>query len=180
MQPQTIAIGVARASQTGAMATKSLEESQNDAVRAVTRAIMDRDFEGKQLRAAPVFGVSQGYLGEFLSGRRGAGMKLLRGVANYAGVSIDQLMGNTGTVEGTVEVVRAFANERYPARAQAIALLVESGWSQEEADAAADSAHLAGHQAEGEPVLVWVDRLRAARMLMLAGDTGRAVVPDEV
>lgn len=159
------------------MAGKALKGDQNDAARRYIRALMDRDFEGKQLRAAPHFGVTQGYLGEFINGRRGAGMKLLRGVAKYAGVPIEAILGDQPE---TPDPVRTFANERYPARAQAIALLVEHGWTQAEADAAADYAHLAGHRAEGESVIVWVDRLRAAREFMAGGDTGRAIKPREM
>lgn len=80
------------------MATsKSLTTAQNEHLRGVVRGLVAADFGGNASRAARAFGVTQSLVSEFLSGARGAGPKLVQGVADYTGSSIDQLYGRTGT-----------------------------------------------------------------------------------
>jgi len=80
---------------------KKLGPERQDAARAFVRAILDRDFHGNISHAAKKFGVSQSLLSEFLSGGRGAGTKLLGGVADYAGVTWDEIVGRSSTAEST-------------------------------------------------------------------------------
>lgn len=81
-----------------ARATKSIEPDQNAAMRVMVRRLVDVRFEGNRTKAAAAFGVSQPYLYEFLeTENRGAGMKLLRGVAAYLHVGIDDVAAGRET-----------------------------------------------------------------------------------
>lgn len=77
----------------GGMQNKSLEVKANEAARAFVRAIVDGDFRGNIKSAAKAFSISYTMLYEFLHETRGAGMKLLNGVAKYRRVSIDTIVG---------------------------------------------------------------------------------------
>lgn len=82
----------------GAMASsKSLTGAQNEHLRGVVRALVAGDFDGNASKAARAFGVTQSLVSEFLSGARGAGPKLVQGVADYTGSTIDALYGRSGT-----------------------------------------------------------------------------------
>jgi transcriptional regulator with XRE-family HTH domain len=72
---------------------KALEGPANERLREVVRALVEQDFDGNRAGAARRLGVSQSYVQEFLAGTRGAGRKLLEGLADYTGRSIDDLMG---------------------------------------------------------------------------------------
>lgn len=75
------------------MTSKSLRPEQNERLRGIVRELIDRDFDGNGTAAAKAFGVAQGMISEFLSGGRGAGPKLIQGIADYTGRSIDDLYG---------------------------------------------------------------------------------------
>jgi hypothetical protein len=75
---------------------KSLEPDQNDALRALVRELIDRDFDGKVSVAAKAEPpISHSLLFEFLDGRRGAGVKLLNWISARTGRGIDELLGRT-------------------------------------------------------------------------------------
>ena len=67
--------------------SKALSDPRNDALREAVRRVIEQHFgkppRGAQGRAAKAFGVSGGYLSDFLSSNRGAGPELLHGVARY-------------------------------------------------------------------------------------------------
>lgn len=77
--------------------SKSLTTAQNEHLRGVVRRLVAEDFEGNASRAARSFGITQSLVSEFLSGARGAGPKLVQGVADYTGLTIDALYGRSGT-----------------------------------------------------------------------------------
>lgn len=80
------------------MRSKSLDPELNEAARAYVRRVVAEKFAGNKRNAAAAFGISGSILGEFLSGTRGAGMKLLGGVAAYTGHSLDRIVGRTLTL----------------------------------------------------------------------------------
>jgi hypothetical protein len=72
---------------------KSLPEEQRAAARDFIQHVVDSHFNGVATKAAAKFGISQGYLSEFLGGGRGPGNKLLDGVARHLGISQDLVTG---------------------------------------------------------------------------------------
>lgn len=72
---------------------KSLSREQNEHLRAVVRELIDKDFGGVVTRAAVALGVTQPTLTNFLNNALGAGPKLIQGIADYTGRSIDSLYG---------------------------------------------------------------------------------------
>lgn len=86
--------------------TKALPPDQNEAVRAYLRKAIETEFGGNARDAAAAYGVTGGLISEVLSGKRGAGMKLLRGIAAHTGQPVDGVLGGV-----PVRVVYA---ERYP------------------------------------------------------------------
>lgn len=77
--------------------SKSLTAAQNEYLRGVVRRLVAGDFDGNASKAARAFGVTQSLVSEFLGGGRGAGPKLVQGVADYTGQTIDALYGRAGT-----------------------------------------------------------------------------------
>lgn len=72
---------------------KSLRDDQNERVRAIVRELVAKEFAGNATAAARALGVRQSLVSEFLSGARGAGPKLINGIAEHTGRSIDDLYG---------------------------------------------------------------------------------------
>ena len=60
---------------------KSLTQQQNKRARAMLTELIQSRFSGHKTKAARAFGVSQACVSDFLNGRRGAGNKLVGGVA---------------------------------------------------------------------------------------------------
>lgn len=88
-----IAIAIGALATLDGMATKSLRPEQNERLREIVRDLIARNFAGNGTAAAKALGVTQGLVSEFLSGGRGAGPKLIQGLADYTGRSIDDLYG---------------------------------------------------------------------------------------
>lgn len=109
---------------------------------------------GGQSAAAKALGISQGYLSEILSGNRGGGQKLLRGLARHR-PDILELFVVGGRSRST------HLDPRYPNREQAIAQMVDyKEGTPEEIRQAADAFAVA-LKSEGDlPVLEWVDQIR--------------------
>jgi hypothetical protein len=73
--------------------TKALLAGENEHARAFLRQIVRDEFKDVESRAAKAIGISQSMLHEFLSGTRGAGNVVLTAIANYAGVTVDAVLG---------------------------------------------------------------------------------------
>lgn len=93
MSRDCIAIEMGHVATLRGMSTKSLRPEQNERLREIVRDVIAKDFSGNATAAARAFGVAQGLVSEFLSGGRGAGPKLIQGLADYTGRSIDDLYG---------------------------------------------------------------------------------------
>lgn len=74
---------------------KSLEPERNERLRAIVSEIVRKDFGDNKTVAAAKFGISQLLLSEFIAGGRGVGPKLLEGIADHTGYSLDYLYGRT-------------------------------------------------------------------------------------
>lgn len=98
--------------------TKSFGAKKNEAVRSYIRKLINTKFGGVQSDCAEAMGVQQGYLSEFMSGKRGAGMKLVMGAAAAAETSVAEVMGDSAVV--SVERFQV-DDDPYPTRAAAIA-----------------------------------------------------------
>lgn len=76
--------------------TKALEDKNNEVLRRALRDIITHHFskppKGAQGRAAVALGVSGSFLSEVLSGSRGAGPELLRGIARYRPLEVLQAL----------------------------------------------------------------------------------------
>lgn len=73
--------------------TNSLSDDANERIRKILRALIDRDTSGNITHFAKRLDVTGPGLNEFLSGKRGAGGKLLTAIADYTGRTMDDLMG---------------------------------------------------------------------------------------
>lgn len=72
---------------------KALKHEQNERLRQIVRDLVDKDFAGNTTAASRALGVTQPLLSELLAGGRGAGPKLIQGLADYTGRSTDDLYG---------------------------------------------------------------------------------------
>lgn len=93
MSSPCIAIEMRAPGSVATMSSKSLRPEQNERLRGIVRDLITKDFAGSATAAAKAMGVTQGLVSEFLSGGRGAGPKLIQGLADYTGRSIDDLYG---------------------------------------------------------------------------------------
>jgi len=80
--------------------TKALEKAQNETVRAIARRIVKEQFDDNQSAAARALGISQSMLHEFIADppKRGAGVRMLNGVASYLGWTIDEVVRGERTL----------------------------------------------------------------------------------
>src|SRR5690606_34301451 len=101
------------------MASKALGVVESESVRAHLKRVLEKDFGKNQSLAAEKLGVSQGFISEVLSGKRGAGRKLIDSLCLYAGLSYEQAIGRA-PVERVVEL-----DARYPNRARGIRAALE-------------------------------------------------------
>lgn len=111
-----------------AKSSKSLEDEQNERVRGFVQKLVDDRFEGNVSAAADKLGVSQSLVYEFLKGTRGAGIKLLRQLAAFTEVSIDDIVNgvpSSGERATSVEL-----DPRYPNGAEAAAMARKLGVSE--------------------------------------------------
>jgi hypothetical protein len=76
--------------------TKALEDEIQTSVRERVERIIARDFDGVASQAAKALSVSQSQMVEFRKGTRGLGLNNLVRVAEYEGISLDELVGRTG------------------------------------------------------------------------------------
>jgi hypothetical protein len=132
--------------------SKGLDQEANRRLRAITRRVMAERFGGSQSKAAQAFNVEQGFLSDFLNEKRGAGAKLLRGLAKFD-PSVGDIIGlPTRVVE---------QQERYTNREHAIRLIVQdSGALESDVRAAADAAGTDLKSEDDLSVVAWVDAIR--------------------
>lgn len=71
---------------------RALRPQDNEHVRELLRATINRDFEGVASRCATKFGVSHTIISEILSGNRGAGWKVLQALSQHTGITIDDIL----------------------------------------------------------------------------------------
>lgn len=160
--------------------TKSMEPDQNAAMRALVRRLVEERFEGNRTKAAMAFGVSQPYLYEFLeTENRGAGMKLLRGVAAYLHVGIDDVVA--GREKPVAPEPRAVVyDDQYPARADAVVAARALKTISEEAITQVQSIC---YKHEGASLITaeeWLDKMRAAQRDLDRGLVAPRMAPGEV
>jgi transcriptional regulator with XRE-family HTH domain len=74
---------------------RALPPKQNDELRRRLRALILSKYDGTLTHAAKALGVSHATLSDVLSGKRGVGQKLLNGMANATGQSLDVLLGRS-------------------------------------------------------------------------------------
>jgi transcriptional regulator with XRE-family HTH domain len=143
---------------------KALDPEQNEGVRRFTQRLVDLGYDGNVSAAAEALGVSQSLLYEFLKGTRGAGMKLLEGLADVTGASLDEVMGRPPPrPKPILRLIRGeLANDngdRYANRAKAAEAAQLIGLSgQAIAEVCADVLQ----SDEDPPVEWWLDQMRAA------------------
>lgn len=82
------------------MSNKTLEEKANELARRRVKKLIDELFQGNQGRAARAFRIQQGSLSDFLAGKRGAGSRLIKGIAS---VSPEDALAILGLGAGTEE-----------------------------------------------------------------------------
>lgn len=72
---------------------RALPPKQNEELRRRLRYLIATKYDGTLTHAAKALGVSHATLSDVLSGKRGVGQKLLDGMANVTGQSLDVLLG---------------------------------------------------------------------------------------
>lgn len=72
---------------------RALPPAQNDELRRRLRELVTAKYEGAIGQAAKALGVSHATISDVLAGKRGVGQKLLDGMANVTGQSLDVLLG---------------------------------------------------------------------------------------
>jgi transcriptional regulator with XRE-family HTH domain len=78
---------------------RALPPAQNDALRRRLRDLVATKYGGTITHAARALGVSHATLSDVLSGNRGVGQKLLNGMADVTGSTIDALLGRSVELE---------------------------------------------------------------------------------
>ncbi len=63
---------------------KAFDQQSNETLRALARDVLNKKLDGNQARLADGLKVSAGFLSEFLSGKRGAGLGTLIGLGQFA------------------------------------------------------------------------------------------------
>lgn len=99
-------------------ANKSLPADRNEALRAEVAALIRQDFGGVMSAAARAFSVTPAALSEFLKGSRGAGPKLLNGIADYTGRSTDDLYGRPPLVREVLGYLKVRAHTQWKERSE--------------------------------------------------------------
>jgi hypothetical protein len=126
---------------------------------------------GGQAAAAKALGISQGYLSEFLSGGRGGGGKLLRGLAKHRPEVVELMMTGVSRTTTTLD-------PRYPNRAQAIKHLVDDGaGTLAEVETAADAYAVALKSDSDPTVLEWVRNIEGKLRELRRGGPRLVEVP---
>lgn len=74
---------------------RALPPEQNEALRRRLRELVAKRYDGTITHAAAALGVSHATISDVLSGKRGVGQKLLDGMANVTGLTIDVLLGRS-------------------------------------------------------------------------------------
>lgn len=72
---------------------RALPPKQNEELRRRLRELIVSKYDGTLTHAAKALGVSHATLSDVLSGKRGVGQKLMNGMANVTGQSVDVLLG---------------------------------------------------------------------------------------
>jgi transcriptional regulator with XRE-family HTH domain len=62
---------------------KNFGEEVNEQLRKLARSVVEVHFKGTQSSFASAIGVTPGFVSDFLAGKRGAGLELLRGVGKF-------------------------------------------------------------------------------------------------
>ncbi|TAK30973.1 MAG: XRE family transcriptional regulator [Myxococcaceae bacterium] len=74
---------------------RALPPKQNEELRRRLRDLIASKYDGTLTHAAKALGVSHATLSDVLNGKRGVGQKLMNGMANVTGQSIDVLLGRS-------------------------------------------------------------------------------------
>lgn len=85
------------------MRPKEIDDESNEHARALVRKIIQERFDGHQARASEGLGIAKSALNELLSGKRGMGLKMATQVANYLGVSVDEVTGRSSSKSPSTE-----------------------------------------------------------------------------
>lgn len=137
-------------------------------MRQLVRVLVKRDFAGVVSSAAVKWGVTQAYVSDLLAGKKGAGMKLLSGIAAQSGLTFDQILGRA-PIEPPPVVFEPV--DRYANRTAAVTFARIDGVDERAVDQLLSIQH---HSAEDPPAQWWLDQLRAieARLRFEQKDPG--------
>lgn len=127
------------------------EETTQERLRELVREIVAEDYSSQQ-KAANALGVSQGFLSEFLSKKRGAGPKLFESLSRLYPGRFSAVFGGS-TAQPTLGPLELAP--RYPNRAKAVTLLVDSGEGTREAVERAADALAVALDSDADPELSW-------------------------
>lgn len=83
---------------------KAFDEKTNQILRVLARHVLKKEFGGVQSRLASKLGVTAGFLSDFLSEKRGAGLDMLVGLGRYAPLEFLGILGiSPGVVVTLIE-----------------------------------------------------------------------------
>jgi transcriptional regulator with XRE-family HTH domain len=115
---------------------KALDIQQNDRAVAKLRHALATQFDGNISAPAKAIGVSGPAISDVLNSKRGAGMKVLRGLARVTGVSVDELV--TGRPSAALAGYETLASHPSWPKARAEALKRLARFRPELAEASVD------------------------------------------
>lgn len=71
---------------------KTFGDDVNEQLRKLARSVLENHYDGNQSSLAGAMGVTPSFISEFLSGKRGAGLDLLRGLGKFRPLELLQIM----------------------------------------------------------------------------------------
>jgi plasmid maintenance system antidote protein VapI len=141
------------------MASKTLDEEFTDVVRRRIEDVIHRDFDGVELQASLGLNIPQQSINHLRRGRGSLGILTIIRLADYLGISVDELIGRQEPMPRHQETIHPrYEADQYPERARAATIATELGYSDE-----AIKRACADHMSRGEqvPAAAWLERIQA-------------------
>jgi transcriptional regulator with XRE-family HTH domain len=146
-----------------AMASKKLDEEFTEIVRQRIEEVVLRDFADVERQAAIGLNIPQPSINNLRHGRGSLGILTLIRLADYLGISIDELIGRQEPPPRDETIHPRYEADRYPERARAATIACKL-WYLPSAISRACQDKL--RRGEIVPASVWLERIQAYHRVM--------------